>query len=336
MSSITYFQRFSQRENHVTNNTLLVLRHLYRVSPTKISLLLNALFEEEVPIGLEFQQQIHGTHSVPDALITQQPLHIFIEAKQGDALDADQLDRHIASIADQALPDGSAILIGLTRQRPPDNAIDQSRGNAQARGIRLFCLTYRELALEVEKLCAEYEQDLNEIVQDYKSFLTAEGLLTDPHRRLVVFPCGTSWRENIRFGLYYEPPSRPVKLDCRFLGIYHNKQISHIGQIDAVAVYLPDKDSFRTESVERGTLTEDQKSRIRDTIAATSYYDLNGDDHRFYIVSQFVPTAFEKASHGGMRGHRYFDLTEYVNSGSLTSDTTADVLAAALRAKQFS
>ena len=231
---------------------------------------------------------------------------------------------------------GSAILIGLTRQRLPNNAIDRSRGNAQKSGIRLFCLTYRELALQVEEFCAEYEQDLNEIVQDYKYFLATEGLLTDPHTRLVVFPCGTSWRENIRFGLYYEPPSRPAKLDCRFLGIYHDKQISHIGQIDTVAVYLPDNDSFQIETVEGGTLTEDQKSRIRDTIAATSYYDLKGDNHRFYIVSQFVPTAFEKASPGGMRGHRYFDLTEYVNPGALTTDTTADILAAALRTKQFS
>ena len=36
MSSITDFQRFSQRETHVTNNTLLVLRHLYRVSPALV------------------------------------------------------------------------------------------------------------------------------------------------------------------------------------------------------------------------------------------------------------------------------------------------------------
>src|SRR3954462_12018263 len=81
MARVSYFQRYSQRENHVTNNTLLMLRHFYRTSPDKIGALLNALFEEEMSIGLEFRQQVGEKHGIPDALITQQSLSIYVEAK---------------------------------------------------------------------------------------------------------------------------------------------------------------------------------------------------------------------------------------------------------------
>src|SRR5690349_3260672 len=116
MSRVSYFQRFSQKENHVTNNTLLILRHIYRAAPHKIASLFNALLEEDVSIGLAFQQQMRGTHSVPDALITQTALSVFVEAKRGDDLDGDQLLRHLESIKRLDLPKGSGILLGLARQ----------------------------------------------------------------------------------------------------------------------------------------------------------------------------------------------------------------------------
>lgn len=60
MSRVSYFQRFSQRENHATNNTLLLLRHLYQSSPFKIGRVLTSLVEAELSIGLMFEQQIRG------------------------------------------------------------------------------------------------------------------------------------------------------------------------------------------------------------------------------------------------------------------------------------
>jgi hypothetical protein len=83
MSQISYFQRFSQPENHATNNTLLVFRYFYQSSPFKIQRALTELVENDLSIGLLFQQQVRGDLSVPDALITQQPLHIYVETKRG-------------------------------------------------------------------------------------------------------------------------------------------------------------------------------------------------------------------------------------------------------------
>ena len=54
MSKVSYFQRFSQRENHATNNTLLVLRYLYQVSPLKLEQVFSELLEIQLSIGLTF------------------------------------------------------------------------------------------------------------------------------------------------------------------------------------------------------------------------------------------------------------------------------------------
>lgn len=84
MSRVSYFQRFSQRENHATNNTLLIFRHFYQSSPYKLQRVLSALVDTELSVGLAFEQQVRGDQSVGNALIVQEPLRIFIETKRGE------------------------------------------------------------------------------------------------------------------------------------------------------------------------------------------------------------------------------------------------------------
>ena len=74
MTNVSYFQRFSQRENHATNNTLLVMRFFYQQSPQKLETVLADLVGEELEVGLVFEQQIKSSASTPDALISQRPV----------------------------------------------------------------------------------------------------------------------------------------------------------------------------------------------------------------------------------------------------------------------
>jgi hypothetical protein len=60
LSRVSHFQRFSQPENHATNNTLLLLRYFYQSSPFKIQSVLTSLLETDLSIGLAFEQQIRG------------------------------------------------------------------------------------------------------------------------------------------------------------------------------------------------------------------------------------------------------------------------------------
>ena len=65
MSRVSYFQRFSQRENHATNNTLLVFRYFYQASPFKLKGVLDNLLDSDLSIGLVFEQQVKLGSSVP-------------------------------------------------------------------------------------------------------------------------------------------------------------------------------------------------------------------------------------------------------------------------------
>lgn len=180
MSRVSYFQRFSQRENHATNNTLLVLRYLYQAAPFKLEQVLGGILETTPTIGLTFDQQVKGIHSVPDALISQKPLRMFIETKLGDGLWRDQIERHIASItANPAEQGGETYLIGLTKTPISEAEKDSHAEYAKARGVQFRATTFTEIATLLRAACADYEPTLIAIVEDYRSFLENEGLLDD-------------------------------------------------------------------------------------------------------------------------------------------------------------
>ena len=99
MSQISHFQVYSQRENHVTNNTLLMLRHVYRVSTALFESVLQSCIDDcNFSIGPQFVQQQRESDSVPDALISQKPFNLYIEAKPFIGLGDDQIVRHLKSI----------------------------------------------------------------------------------------------------------------------------------------------------------------------------------------------------------------------------------------------
>ena len=169
MSKVSYFQRFSQRENHVTNNTLLVLRYLYQSSPLKLQQVLSSFLDDELEIGLSFEQQVRKSVSVPDAVIEQKPFRIVIETKLGNGLDHGQIRRHVTSM--QADPIGShfrSILIGLTPGAVTDAAEAELRDFAQQHGVQFVAVTFEDLLVALREACAEHEVGLLAIIEDWR------------------------------------------------------------------------------------------------------------------------------------------------------------------------
>jgi len=332
MSRVSYFQRFSQQENHATNNTLLVLRYFYESSPLKLQKVLTSLLETELSIGLAFDQQVKGDASIPDALITQEQLRIYIETKRGGSLDANQILRHIKSIAAKTGTQRGegAILIGLTKEVIADFERKTLSAAALERGITFAAITFTQIREALRAQCAEFEQELLSVVEDYESYLSEEGLLEVANQWLVIFPCGTSIAENARYGLYYEPPSRPSKRHYRFLGVYNQKTVSYVGTVQAIAIASCDNGSFCFRE-EVGKLTEEQRARITCVIEETRYYDLKTNPVRFYIVDCFMATDCRKTSPGGIMGLRYLDLSKLIADYNPRHEYSTTQLAQALK-----
>jgi hypothetical protein len=172
------------------------------------------------------------------------------------------------------------------------------------------------------------ERELLSIVEDYESYLATEGLLEERNQWLVVFPCGWSIPENARFGLYYEPPSRPCKRNYHFIGVYSQKTVAYVGAVEAIAVASSSDGGFSFNE-EAGQLTDDHKKRITGVIEETKYYDLRGNPYRFYLVDSFVPTDARKVSPGGIMGLRYLDLSNMIPAYNPRRSYTSQELAAA-------
>lgn len=330
MSRVSYFQRFSQRENHATNNTLLVLRYLYQAAPFKLEQVLGGLLETTPTIGLTFDQQVKGLHSVPDALIAQKPLRIFFETKLGDGLWRDQIERHIASItADPAKQSGETYLIGLTKSSISESEKESHAKYAKARGVQFRATTFTDIALLLRAACADYDTTLIAIIDDYRNFLESEGLLDDRGRWMAVFPCGTSYPDNERLRLYYEGAERPSKNSCRFIGIYTRKNVSLIGEPSAILVCAYNNGDISVEERDLGFETPEMLGRIKEAFEQIDYYDLKPSLMRFYMVDRWSGTAFRKNTPGGVMGLRYIDLPKYTGGqdiGRLTVEQVADSL----------
>jgi hypothetical protein len=336
VAGVSYFQRYSQRENHVTNNTLLVLRYLYQSDPGKLERVLRELLDDDkIVLGPSFSQQIKGSHSVPDALIAQAPFRLYFETKLSQALDLEQLKRHIESIApDRARSEAETILIGLSTAQMQTNDEEAVAAFGRDRGVMFKSVSFASIADAVQGACAEYESALRAVVLDYADLLSAEGLLYASEDWMLVVPCGTSYAENKQFGVYYDGADRPARSPCRFLGIYKDKRISLIGAIEAVLICKYDAGHVLVQEVERGASDPSMLERIIGIVEATSYYDLRNDALRFYMVDQFEATDLAKVSRGPVRGAQYLQIGPIIGSAGLKSMTTHD-LADRLRGKTF-
>ncbi len=239
MSNVSYFQRFSQRENHVTNNTLLVLRHFYRVSTQKFENVLSDLIEEsdELSIGPNFSQQERLNASIPDAGIHQAPLSIYIETKRGEDVDRDQLLRHLKSIEESRHPHSLSILLTITTRQLGQGIIESISRSTK---VILASTTFKDIVDSLRRNCEKHETELFEILEDYIDFISSENLL--PGDILTAFPCGVTIMENKKHQVYFQPSYRPSKKDSKYIGLHGNKKISCIGRISTVVVGTKEND----------------------------------------------------------------------------------------------
>lgn len=334
MSRISYFQRFSQRENHATNNTLLLLRHFYQASPFKLERALSALVGQDFRIGLNFEQQVRGQASVPDALISQDAFRVFIETKRGATLELPQIVAHLKSISLDQVVGRTDFLLGLTKETLADNDIAHFGMLARQQRVAFAAVTFSQVVEFLRAECEISDQNLLSMVADYEEYLTEEGLLSDRNRWLPIFPCGISYDENKHFAIYYTQPSRPVRALHEFIGIYALKRVSLIGRIKAILLSDFDGGSL-SFTVEAGICSDADLARVQAIIEATHYYDLRGEAQRFYVFDKLYATGVTKTSPGGIQGMRYLDLAALLPDFTTARAYEAADLADLLNGKTF-
>lgn len=335
MSRISYFQRFSQRENHATNNTLLLLRYFSEEAPTKLQQVLTSWIDAPIEIGLRFEQQIRGKGSVPDGLIKQSALEVYLETKHGNGIWLDQIVRHAAGISAKIAGEKTLLLIGLTRENLSDAENQKLKNAVKPYGLTYRGLTFTSILDDLRAVCASHEDAMLRILEDYQGYLESENLLDSRQSKMVAFLCGVTYAENIRYSLYYEPASRNCKMGMAYVGAYKNKIISAIGKVLAIAVFRFENKLIKSVALEYGNVSESQRENLLECVNETDYYNLGQEDLRVYFLDKYIPTNFQKTSPSGMMGHRYFDLSEILDTNLLDANTETAEVAKLLNGKTF-
>lgn len=97
---IHYFQRYHEKENVATANTMLLLSRLYQYSSDKFFRFLKSeFFSDSFEPEIAFNLQEKSVDSIPDATITQESFKIVVETKMSDWFYSDQLMRHLNSFS---------------------------------------------------------------------------------------------------------------------------------------------------------------------------------------------------------------------------------------------
>jgi hypothetical protein len=329
MSRIHYFQRYDSKENWVTNSTLLLLSRLYQYNRIKFERVINTILEENklaLSIGVVFRQQEKGSLSVVDGVIEQDSFKIAIETKLYDNFTADQLERHLDVLLKNS---GKKILLALSRNKVTDNVrteIIQVLQNEKYKAIEFASTTYSTIIETIRETLSDYEVEMIDVLEDYILLCKEHGLIeTDKHTLLAV-TANTSLRENIKYGIYYDPVSRSHNLSFKYLGLYFNKSIVAVGKVMKVVICNYEDGKLVAADQMSLDLSPEEYERVKNTIEQTEYYNLQ-TNNKFYLVDKFYPTDFRKTSVYSLRQKRYFFLQNMQGyDESMTTEQLADLL----------
>ena len=329
MSRVTYFQRYTTKENVVTNTTLHLFSQINQHSPDRLKAVLSELLgDAEMPLGINFQQQMRSDTSVPDGGIFQEPIHLLIETKVDAGVDPDQLVRHCESF--QKGTTGNYLLL-LTKNDADEQVIEPVRRKAKEIGAVFQNVTFEKLCDSLQGLAKEHETHLLRVIEDFAAYCTEMNLLPDRRKWLRIVPCGTTFDLNKQWHLYYQPTDRGCS-PHEYIGIYNQKAVRLLGKVAAIYDSEVDASGDMKLNFFYGKESSDFRERIKGMVADSKQklgWDMSSGT-RFFCADQFLPTEFVKTSWGGIQGPRFWDISEQVKKAG-----TDAALAELLRHEQW-
>lgn len=319
---IHYFQRYHEKENVATANTMLLLSRLYSYSADKFFRFLKSeFFSDSFEPEIVFNLQEKSVDSIPDATITQEGFKIVVETKLTDWFYSEQLMKHLKSFGDEKYK----VMITLSSEPMAEDKkqnfekLLKEYNATQTYPIFHINTTFECLANAVGEAIDDRDYEMQEVVDDYLNYCYNDGLIpvSDAWKYMRVQLAGTTIDFNVSKGVYYDKVERGFRAHD-YLGLYTNKSVRAIGKVCAriTAVETDEGIIFNSEF---GKLTEERKQIILDAIAdGVSYgYDLRTVEHRYFFVEKFYETDFKKITPRAPMGTRIFDLSQILGTDNI-------------------
>ena len=311
---IHYFQRYHEKENVATANTMLLLSRLYSYSSNKFFRFLKSeYFAGSFEPELVFTLQEKSLESIPDATITQEGFKIVVETKLTDWFYSDQLMRHLKSFGDEK----NKVMITLASEpMSAEKLVDFEKqlkeyNESQTYPVIHINTTFEMMANAIRDVIDDRDYEMQDVLDDYLNYCYKDGLIpvSDSGKYLRMQLAGTTLDFNVNNNVYYDKAERGFRAHD-YLGLYKQKSVRAIGKICARITAIETEEGIKY-TPEFGELTEGRKQMIAKAMADgdSHGYDLRTIEHRYFFVEQFYETDFKKISSGGSMGTRIFDLT---------------------------
>lgn len=321
MSVIHYFPRYSQKENMVTNNTLLLFSRLYSNSAEKFKRFVNGILEEEEDENIQldtmvvFSQQEKAKDSVPDGVIRQESFKIIIETKLYGQQNIHQVEKHWKAFGNE----DKKVFLWINKE-PIEAAykaeiIRKLNDFSKVHGSKIYfaSTTFKQICECFNETIFEYDLEMKELIRDYEAFCVESNLIDNADTKIRVVLTGYTFEQNMEYSIYYAPSSRGYQ-NCKYLGLYKEKAIRGIGEVLCIvdASYSYELDQLVIDKTLLGKLHKEQEETIRKVmIEAREKFGYNLEvGHRFFLVEKYLSTEYIKPTRGGLMGMKYFDLLD--------------------------
>ena len=318
MSVVHYFPRYSQKENMVTNNTLLLFSRLYSNSVDKFKRFVNALLEDE-SIELEttviFSQQEKAKGSVPDGVIRQESFKIIIETKLYGQQNVEQVEKHWDSFGNE----DKKVFLWINREpierEYEEKIVVKLNEFCENNGSKIYfaSTTFKQICKCFNDTIFEYDLEMKELIQDYEAFCAESGLIDNADTKIRVVLTGRTFEQNMEHSIYYAPSDRGYQ-NYKYLGLYKDKAIRGIGEVvcSVDANYNFKSGELDVEKTQLGKFTKENENTIKKVIVEAKGkfgFDIS-EGHRFFMVDKYYETEYIKPTKGGLMGTKYFDLVD--------------------------
>jgi hypothetical protein len=338
VSSIHYFQRYSQPENVATNNTLLLFSRLYQLAPVKFKGFINDLLDDiNFEAGINFNQQnkivnkqSKNSSTIPDGTINQSSFKVVIETKLHKNFSIEQLRGHLKDFREE----DNQVLLSLSPKKPDAKLKDiissevQNYNQLNSRRIKFISTTFKEIVEKFKGILNDYEFELINMIDDYEGYCIQDNLIINDEDRMRVVTCGWTIKENFKYNLYYDPVERGYS-DHAYLGIYTDKSVRGFGEIENIitADLLPNDQLRIINSIM--PVTKNQEVNIKEMMAtakAKNNWNIE-KGHKFFCVKEFFKTDFKKETKYPLQGTKLFSLKNVLGIDKLPeTEIIADLL----------
>lgn len=313
MTVLNQFQQYSQGENTVTNNVLLMFSNLYEINPKYYEEFIKGLTEDSgnYEVIPNFRQQVGNKgDGIIDGHIQVKATKIIIETKLHGLEWIEKLVKYGKSFEKNEF----SLLFHLSSKKYTNKKIEQIENRLadlkNVGKINFFSLTYQDLVDQLKELAStyQYEQYLQRLNEHFEAYCLGMGLMPKSNHILRAMACGQSYELNVKHKFYFDLANRGYS-EFNYLGIYKWKSVRYIGKVEnTIRADWNEKDGLIIKD-SKFDVTIEQKNRLIEAIKESLKKGWGVDyEHRFFLLKDFEETDFKKISPGGIFRVRYFNL----------------------------